>query len=46
MQNPPNRSRTSPLPIADELDKLDKLRRRGVLTQEEFDQQKTKLLAR
>jgi len=36
----------SPLLIADELEKLDALRERGVLTQEEFDQQKAKLLAR
>ena len=46
MQNPPKRSNASPLLIADELDKLDKLRLRGVLTQGEFDQQKAKLLAR
>ena len=45
MQNPPKKSDASPLLIADELDKLDKLRQRGVLTQEEYDQQKTKLLA-
>lgn len=31
--------------IADELDKLDQLRQRGVLTQAEFDAQKAKLLA-
>ncbi len=31
--------------IADELEKLDALRERGVLTQKEFDQQKAKLLA-
>ncbi len=31
--------------IADELGKLDALRERGVLSQEEFDQQKAKLLA-
>ena len=31
--------------IADEIDKLDALRERGVLTQQEFDQQKMKLLA-
>ncbi len=31
--------------IADELEKLDALRERGVLTQEEFDQRKVKLLA-
>ncbi len=35
----------SPILIADELEKLDALRQRGVLSQEEFDQQKTKLLA-
>ena len=41
------RTRThSPIMIADELEKLDALRERGVLTQEEFDQQKAKLLAR
>ena len=44
--NPPKFSNAPPLLIADELDKLDKLRQRGVLTQEEFDQQKAKLLAR
>jgi hypothetical protein len=44
--NPPNPSRESPVLIADELDKLDELRQRGVLTQEEFDQQKAKLLNR
>ncbi len=37
---------TSPALIADELDKLDHLRARGVLTQEEFDAMKAKLLAR
>lgn len=31
--------------VADELEKLDRLRQRGVLTQEEFDGQKRKLLA-
>jgi hypothetical protein len=36
----------SPIMIADELEKLDALRERGVLTQEEFDRQKAKLLAR
>jgi hypothetical protein len=36
----------SQLLVADELEKLDALRERGVLTQEEFDQQKAKLLAR
>ncbi len=46
MQDPPKRSDASPLLIADELDRLDKLRQRGVLTQGEFDQQKAKLLAR
>jgi len=30
--------------IADELEKLDALRQRGVLTQQEFDAQKAKLL--
>ena len=35
---------TRPLVIADELEKLDSLRQRGILTQEEFDQQKAKLL--
>jgi hypothetical protein len=34
-----------PVMIADELEKLDVLRERGVITQEEFDQQKMKLLA-
>ena len=32
--------------IADELEKLDALRERGVLSQEEFEQQKIRLLAR
>ena len=36
----------SPALIADELEKLDQLRARGVLSQEEFDAQKAKLLAR
>jgi hypothetical protein len=45
VQNPPERSSGSPLLIADELEKLDKLRQRGLLTQGEFDQQKAKLLA-
>ena len=36
----------NPIFIADELEKLSALRERGVLTQEEFDQQKAKLLAR
>jgi hypothetical protein len=35
----------NPVLIADELEKLDALRERGVLSQEEFDQQKAKLLA-
>lgn len=35
-----------PILIADELEKLDALRVRGVLTQDEFDQQKAKLLRR
>ena len=35
----------APILIADELEKLDALRERGVLSQEEFDQQKMKLLA-
>jgi hypothetical protein len=34
----------NPLLIADELEKLDALRERGVLSQEEFDSQKVKLL--
>ena len=34
-----------PVMIADELEKLDALRERGILTQDEFDQQKSKLLA-
>ncbi len=46
MQHPPKWSNASSLLIADELDKLEKLRQRGVLTQGEFDQQKAKLLAR
>lgn len=37
---------TGPVLIADELEKLDQLRQRGVLTQHEFDAQKAKLLAR
>ena len=45
-QDPPRLSKGPPLLIADELDKLDQLRQRGVLTQEEFDRQKAKLLAR
>jgi hypothetical protein len=49
---PPKPNLTGPAPsvnlilIADELEKLDSLRERGILTQEEFDQQKAKLLAR
>ena len=35
----------NPIMIADELEKLDALRERGVLSQEEFDQQKARLLA-
>jgi len=35
----------NPILIADELEKLNALRERGILTQEEFDQQKAKLLA-
>jgi hypothetical protein len=48
---PPKATLTEPAPsknpilIADELEKLDALRQRGVLSQEEFDQQKAKLLA-
>ena len=38
-------SSRKPMLIADELEKLDALRERGVLSQEEFDQQKAKLLA-
>ena len=34
----------NPMLIADELEKLDSLRKRGILTQEEFDLQKAKLL--
>ncbi len=45
MQDSPKPSNALPLLIADELDKLDKLRQSGVLTQREFDQQKAKLLA-
>lgn len=37
--------RVGPVLIADELEKLDALRRRGVLSQEEFDAQKARLLA-
>ena len=36
----------NPLLIAEELEKLDALRKRGILTQQEFDHQKAKLLAR
>jgi hypothetical protein len=39
-------SSRNPILIAEELEKLDALRERGILTQEEFDQQKEKLLAR
>ncbi len=46
MQDPPKSSSGSPLLISDELEKLDALRQRGVLTQGEFDQQKARLLAR
>jgi len=42
MQKPPERTSVSPTLIADELDKL---RQRGVLTQREFDEQKSRLLA-
>lgn len=35
-----------PMLVADEIEKLDALRQRGILTQEEFDQQKAKLLGR
>ncbi len=51
MKVPPqaNVSRSGPsdglILIADELEKLDALRERGVLSQEEFDQQKARLLA-
>ena len=45
-QHPPKLSDLPPELIADELDKLDRLRQRGVLTQDEFDQRKAKLLAR
>jgi hypothetical protein len=38
-------SRKDPVFIADELGKLVILRQKGVLSQEEFDQQKAKLLA-
>jgi hypothetical protein len=44
-RNPPQPSRAAPAFVADELDKLDELRQRGVLTAEEFEQQKAKLLA-
>ena len=40
---PPSTAK-NPLLIADELEKLDSLRQRGILTQEEFDQQKARLL--
>ena len=38
------RERPSPLLVADELEKLDALRQRGVLTDEEFEKQKARLL--
>lgn len=37
---------TPRISVAEELEKLDSLRERGVLTQEEFDQEKAKLLSR
>ncbi|MEE3327567.1 MAG: SHOCT domain-containing protein [Myxococcota bacterium] len=43
-ESPKGAARPNPILIADELEKLDALRQRGVLTQEEFDQQKAKLL--
>ncbi|MEZ4281280.1 MAG: SHOCT domain-containing protein [Myxococcota bacterium] len=43
-QDPP--THVGPALIADELEKLDALRRRGVLTQSEFDAQKARLLER
>jgi len=46
MQDPPEPSYAPSRLIADELEKLDKLRQSGVLSQEEFDQQKARLLAR
>ena len=52
VKNPPKSNSSVVVPcdsvllIADELERLDALRARGVLTQEEFDQQKAKLLAR
>jgi hypothetical protein len=45
-QNPPELSVVPAELIADEFDKLDKLRQRAVLTQDGFDQRKAKLLAR
>lgn len=51
MQAPPKLNWTDTTPcissisVADELEKLDALRERGVLSQEEFDEQKAKLLA-
>ncbi|MDP7073376.1 MAG: SHOCT domain-containing protein [Myxococcota bacterium] len=45
LRKPPEPSRPDPLLVADELDKLDKLRQRGVLTQEEFDRRKAALLS-
>ena len=52
LKNPPSRDQANtaaplnPLLIADEIEKLDGLRKRGVLSQREFDEQKAKLLAR
>jgi len=43
-ESPKGAAPLNPILIADELEKLDALRQRGVLTQEEFDQQKAKLL--
>ncbi len=42
--DPPTAAPNNSTMIADELDKLDALRQRGVLTQQEFDEQKAKLL--
>ena len=50
LRNPPKapaaqqEATSTPVMIADELEKLDALRQRGVLTQQEFDAQKAKLL--
>ncbi|MBW2494953.1 MAG: SHOCT domain-containing protein [Deltaproteobacteria bacterium] len=44
-QRPPEPNGEPARLIADELEKLDELRQRGVLTQEEFDARKAKLLA-